>query len=216
MPKKKKTEEKSLLKKKPRKKKKSKENEEEIKEKESSEEPLNITIDLSEESTLEELAEQPEISETETAEFSEFMVPETSDMPTLTLPSSPSSPSLAELGENLEESASSSIATTSGTVSPVREGGNRNLYSGTDYGEYFGKSYSETNYKPREEEIRNLLKQNIAEKPIMPVTPVSQRSQDDRIQQVNIEDWGRGEKELRDYTIESIAKKEGRKRKMID
>lgn len=213
MPKKKKTEEKSLLKKKPRKEKKI--TSEEERGKESSEEPLNITIDLSEESPLEEIAEQPEISETETAEFSEFMIPETSEMPTLTLPSS-SSPSLAEPSENLEESASSSIATTSGTVSPVREGDSRNLYSGTDYGEYFGKSYSETNYKPREEEIRNLLKQNIAEKPIMPVTPVSQRSQDDRIQQVNIEDWGRGEKELRDYTIESIAKKEGRKRKMID
>lgn len=215
MPKKKKTEEKSFLRKKSRKKKKSKENEEEIKEKESSEEPLNITIDLSEESTLEEIAEQPEISET--ADFSEFMIPETSDMPTLTLPSSPSSPSLAEPTENLEESAASSIATTSGNVSPVREGGGAgNLYSGTDYGDYFGKSYSETNYKSREEEIRNLLKQNIAEKPIMPVTPISQRWQDERIQQANVEDWGRGEKEPRDYTIESIAKKEVRKRKMID
>lgn len=197
----------------------SEEKSEELKEEE--EETFHIDLDLSEEAPseqgLEELTETPEISETETAEFSEFMIPETSEMPTLTLPSSP----IPTTNENLEESTSAadSIGTTSiatGTAGPIREGGSRNLYSGIDYGDYFGKSYAETNYKSREEEIRNLIKQNIAEKPIMPTIPIIKRLEDERIQQANVEDWGREEKEIRDYTIESIAKKEARKRKMID
>ena len=85
------------------------------------EETFHVDIDLSEDSSeqsLERLAETPEISET--ADFSEFMIPETSDMPTLTLPSS-SSPSLAEPTENLEESASSSIASSPTTTQPVQQ-----------------------------------------------------------------------------------------------
>lgn len=93
---------------------------EQEKQKEDEEETFHIDLDLSEpaEQSLEELAETPEPAET--ADFSEFMIPETSDMPTPTLPSSSS---FADSNANLEESAASSIATspTSTTNQPVQQ-----------------------------------------------------------------------------------------------
>ncbi len=86
---------------------KNKKAKEEIKEKE--EKTFHAGLDLSEpaEESLEELAEAPEMPETDS--FSEFMIPETSEMPTMTLPSSSTA---VEPEENLEDSASSSIAST--------------------------------------------------------------------------------------------------------
>ncbi len=176
----------------------------EILERKEKEENFNVEVNLGERETLEELAERPETLETEASDFSEF-VATSSEMPTLTLPSS-TTPTAAT-NENLE-SAAASIASSS-----ERSEGTAPYFS-RDYEDYFGKSYAQDLYK-RKEEFRELTKQNVQEKPIIHAPPLVRKWEEAGVQQ-SAEEWGRVEKEIRDYTVENIAKKEARKRKLID
>ncbi len=168
-------------------------------------ESFKVEVDLGERETLEELAEQPEALETETSDFSEFIAT-SSEMPTLTLPSSPIQPA----NENLERSTSAADSISSSSVKI--EGAAP--YIARDYGEYFGKSYAQDVYKQKEN-FRELTRQNIQEKPIIQASPLVRKWEEPGMQQ-SAEDWGRVEKEIRDYASENIAKKQARKRKFVD